>query len=112
MSPSFVDVAASSALLEKKTLVVTVNGREVCLVRVDGVAYGVDNLCPHRGGLLGSGDLSGHHLYCPLHAWAFDVRTGEGFFPKGASVIVYETQERDGRLYVGTIGRKPLGSTP
>ncbi len=108
----FVDAAASGELLEKKTLVVSVDGREVCLVRVDGIAWAVDNLCPHRGGLLGSGDLSGHHLYCPLHAWAFDVRTGEGFFPKGASVIVYDVQERGGRLYVSLLGRKPLGFQP
>jgi nitrite reductase (NADH) small subunit len=33
--------------------------------------------CPHRGGPLADGLLGGNTLVCPLHAWAFDLETGQ-----------------------------------
>ncbi len=93
-----IDVAASSALVEGGRLVVEANGQSIALVRVDGQAFAIDNACPHRDGELGRGDLQGHHLYCPLHAWCFDVRTGQAFFPKGAAVRRFEVTEGQGRI--------------
>jgi nitrite reductase (NADH) small subunit len=93
-------VLDSAALLEGEGKRVQLGDRAIALVRVDGVAHAIDDLCPHRGGSLGLGDLHGHHLYCPQHAWCFDVRTGEGFFPKGVRVQRFEVAERDGGIYV------------
>jgi nitrite reductase (NADH) small subunit len=93
-------VLSSGELAEGATAVVTVDGRDVALVRVEGRVYALDNLCPHRGGSLGNGDLQGHHLYCPQHAWSFDVRTGEGFFPKGSRVGCFAVREEQGAIYV------------
>ena len=94
----FVDLLASSELVEGARLVVKAEGRELALVRVNGVAYAIDNICPHRNGELGRGDLQGHHLYCPLHAWCFDVRSGIAFFPQGASIACFAVREGDGRI--------------
>jgi nitrite reductase (NADH) small subunit len=33
--------------------------------------------CPHRGGPLADGLMGGQVIICPLHAWKFDLRTGE-----------------------------------
>lgn len=99
-------VLASAALLENGRAVVTVAGSELALVRVQGRVYAVANACPHRGGPLGAGDLSGHHLYCPLHAWCFDVRDGAAFFPKGARVASHAAEERDGQIWVDPVPRK------
>ena len=95
----FVDLLASSELVEGARLVVKAEGRELALVRVNGVAYAIDNIGPHRNGELGRGDLQGHHLYCPLHAWCFDVRDGKAFFPEGAKVECFEVKEEGGRLF-------------
>jgi nitrite reductase (NADH) small subunit len=51
--------------------------REIALFNVGGTVYALDNMCPHRGGPLGEGDLQGFVVFCPLHAWQFDVRTGQ-----------------------------------
>lgn len=102
-----IDVCASSDVPEKGKHVVTVGARSVALVRVEGRVYGVDNHCPHRDGELGHGDLDGFHLFCPLHAWAFDVRDGRAFFPKGAEVACFEVKEEAGRVFVATTGVKP-----
>lgn len=103
----FVDVGASSDVPERGKLVVSVGALTVALMRIEGRIYGVDNVCPHRGGELGQGDLDGFHLFCPLHAWVFDVRDGLGFFPKGAEVACFEVKEQGGRVLVAERGIKP-----
>lgn len=96
---NFVDLLASAELLEGGRVVVRAEGRELAVVRVDGIAYAIDNVCPHHQGELGRGDLQGHHLYCPLHAWCFDVRDGKAFFPQGAKVECFEVKEEGGRVW-------------
>ncbi len=95
----FVDLLASFDLGEGGRAVVRAEGRELAVVRVGGVVYAIDNVCPHRNGELGCGDLQGHHLYCPLHSWCFDVRTGKAFFPEGAKVECFEVKEEGGRIF-------------
>lgn len=95
----FVELLASADLREGQPTVVRAEGRDVAVVRVNGVAYAIDNACPHRNGELGRGDLQGHFLYCPLHAWSFDVRDGSAFFPQGARVECFEVKEENGRVY-------------
>ena len=95
---NFVDLLASSELAEGARVVVRAEGRDLAVVRVNGIAYAIDNVCPHHQGELGRGDLQGHHLYCPLHAWCFDVRDGKAFFPSGARVESFEVMEAGGRI--------------
>ena len=98
-----ISVLASAGLLEGRKAVVVADGREIAILRVEGKVYAVANTCPHRGGSLGHGDLSGHHLYCPLHAWCFDVRNGHGFFPAGARISIHTVEERGGEIFVDPV---------
>jgi nitrite reductase/ring-hydroxylating ferredoxin subunit len=101
--------AAKSANVPDGTVTeVLVDGRRVALARVEGKLYAVDGACPHRGGDLGRGDLSGHHLYCPEHAWAFDLRDGAAFFPKGARIACFAVREEDGEIFIEI----PAGQPP
>jgi nitrite reductase/ring-hydroxylating ferredoxin subunit len=95
----WVELLASTALPEGGRTVVHAQGRALAVARVGGVAYAIDNVCPHRNGELGLGDLQGHHLSCPLHAWCFDVRDGKAFFPQGVSVECFEVKEEAGRIF-------------
>jgi nitrite reductase (NADH) small subunit len=45
-----------------------------------GEVYAVQAECPHRGGPLADGLLGGSTLICPLHAWKFDLKTGEALY--------------------------------
>lgn len=96
---NFVDLLASADLPEGARTVVRAEGRDLAVVRVGGIVYAIDNVCPHHHGELGRGDLQGHHLYCPLHAWCFDVRDGRAFFPQGARVECFEVKEEAGRIF-------------
>ena len=101
----FVDLLASADLPEGGRAVVRAESRALAVVRVNGIVYAIDNVCPHHGGELGCGDLQGHHLYCPLHAWCFDVRDGKAFFPEGARVESFEVKEEAGRILARAIRR-------
>ncbi len=45
-----------------------------------GDVYAVQAECPHRGGPLADGLVGGTTLICPLHAWKFDLTTGQALF--------------------------------
>ena len=51
--------------------------RVVAVYNVDGTIHAMDGVCPHQGGPLGKGSLSGCVVTCPWHGWQFDVRTGQ-----------------------------------
>src|SRR5215467_4498338 len=51
--------------------------RIVALYNVDGRFYALDGICPHQGGPLGKGELTGCIVTCPWHGWQLDVRTGQ-----------------------------------
>lgn len=55
---------------------VEVDGEAIALFRVGDEVHAIDNVCPHRDGPLAYGDLRGAVVFCPLHAWGFDVRSG------------------------------------
>lgn len=48
----------------------------LCVARLNGKLFALDNECPHHGGPLGQGELDGGKVICPWHAYAFDLATG------------------------------------
>jgi nitrite reductase (NADH) small subunit len=56
---------------------VVVGDRIIAIYHVGGQFYALDGICPHAGGPLGEGSLSGPIVTCPWHGWQFDVRTGQ-----------------------------------
>ena len=54
-----------------------VEDRVVALFNVGGTFYALDGICPHQGGPLGQGCLTGEVVTCPWHGWQFDVCTGQ-----------------------------------
>ena len=51
--------------------------RIVALFNVEGTLYALDGVCPHQGGPLGQGELTGCIVTCPWHGWQFDLRSGQ-----------------------------------
>ena len=76
--------------------IVDIAGRSIGVFNVNGEFYALRNRCPHQGGPLCSGPVSGfvtssgpgdyrltRHgeiLRCPWHGWEFDIRTGQSWF--------------------------------
>jgi nitrite reductase/ring-hydroxylating ferredoxin subunit len=73
---NLIKVADITELQPGQCKVVQAGERELALANVDGKFHCVDNVCPHRGGPLGEGNLDGTVITCPWHGWRFDVCTG------------------------------------
>ena len=55
---------------------VQIAGHDIAIFNLGGHFLAVENKCPHRGGPLADGIVSGRTVVCPLHAWKVDLETG------------------------------------
>lgn len=101
---TFIPVGTLADLDDRGRAVVLVEGTRVALVRVEGRLHALEDTCPHRGGPLSEGDLAGPLLHCPLHAWPFDVRTGQCPERPGVGVRIYEVRVEGERILVAASG--------
>ena len=76
--------------------IVEIGGRSIGVFHVKGEYFAIRNSCPHQGGSLCEGRLTGfltssqpgdytytrqgEILRCPWHGWEFDVKTGQSWF--------------------------------
>jgi 3-phenylpropionate/trans-cinnamate dioxygenase ferredoxin subunit len=96
---------------------VTVKGRPIAIFNVAGAYFGVLNRCPHQGGSLCDGLLTGliesdepgeyrlsrdgEILRCPWHGWEFDIRTGQSYCePERIAVKNYPVEMQPGTRVV------------
>ena len=49
---------------------VVVGGRHIAVFNLGGRFFATDNRCPHKGGPLCDGIITGAAVVCPLHAWS------------------------------------------
>ena len=76
------------------------DGTEVALYNVDGTFYAIENFCSHKGYPLADSRLYGNIVECDLHAWRFDIRTGECFTKKSCSIDKYDVSVEEGMIKI------------
>ena len=97
----FVKVASASDVPPGEMTVVDLDGVEIVVANLGGEFVAFQNECPHRGGPLGEGLLSGGVVECPFHAGQFDARTGEVISPPPTeSIRTYAVQVDGGDIKV------------
>lgn len=96
---------------------VTVRGRPIAIFNLAGEFYGLLNRCPHQGGSLCEGVVTGlieaaepglyrysrkgEIIRCPWHGWEFDIRTGQSWCdPAKVQVRNYKVAVESGRRVV------------
>jgi nitrite reductase (NADH) small subunit len=88
---------------------VTVGDLEIAIFHLEGRYLTIENKCPHKGGPLCDGIVSGTTVVCPLHGQRFDLETG---MPVLASqpgcVATYPTRVEGGVIFVDLGGSLKL----
>src|SRR5579884_3394419 len=80
---------------------VNVDGRELAIFHLPGRFLSIDNRCPHKGGPLCDGIVSGTAVVCPLHGWRFDLDTGLAIRASlPACVATFPTRVEEGIVLV------------
>ena len=72
----FVEVARIERIPPGSGARFPVADKDVAVFNVDGTICVIGDTCPHAGGSLGLGKLSGTTVTCPVHGMKFDVTTG------------------------------------
>ena len=124
MSQSLADVAKprrffvcpASALPPGTRLVRELDGKSVGVFNVEGRFFALHNRCPHKGGALCLGPVTGttlpsnhlrytygregHILRCAWHGWEFEIETGRSLVDPRVRAKTFPVVVEDGDVYV------------
>ncbi len=89
---------------------VSIDEHEIAIFHLEDRFLTIDNRCPHKGGPLCDGIVSGAIVICPLHGRRFDLESGMAVrASEPACVTTYPTRVADGIVLVDLGGaRKAL----
>ena len=89
-------------------------GTTVAVFNVEGQVFALSNHCPHHGGPLCHGRISGavlpsqpyeyrygregRVLICPWHGWEFDIESGRTIFDPAVRVKIFEARIEEGEI--------------
>lgn len=76
------------------------DGKTVAIANVNGKFSVINNVCLHRGGPLGEGELNGQVVTCPWHGWQYDVTTGKLAANPAVGVETYLVELRGDDIFV------------
>ena len=80
----------------------SVGGREIAIFNLGNRFLAVDGRCPHKGGPLAEGIVTGATVVCPLHAWKINLETGCAAKAdvNPACVATYQTRVESGIVLI------------
>ena len=100
--PMWVPVTTCDSIPLREGRGVKIGEYDLALFNLGDRFLATDNRCPHRGGPLCDGIVSGASVVCPLHAWKIDLESGAVARPAGGEgcVHTYQTRIEDGVVAV------------
>jgi nitrite reductase (NADH) small subunit len=77
---------------------VKIAGRDIAIFNLGDRFLAVENRCPHKGGPLSEGIVSGNTVVCPLHSWKIGLECGTVIKPAdaGRCVQTFPTRVEEG----------------
>src|SRR4051812_26251629 len=88
-------------LPQKLGKTVTIGRKEIAVFKLEnGDIRAIENRCPHKGGVLAEGILSGEYVFCPMHDWKISVKDGKVQAPDAGCVKSYPVEVKGDQVYV------------
>jgi nitrite reductase (NADH) small subunit len=99
---SWIRVTGTENIPLREGRAIQIGDREIAIFNLGGGRFvASDNACPHRGGPLADGIVSGTHVVCPLHAYRVCMETGNVTKPEVCvKVDTYEVRVEGGVVMV------------
>lgn len=110
--PQWIRVAQCDQLPQREGRVVKLGDLEIALFNLGDRFLATDNRCPHQGGPLCDGIVTGSSVVCPLHAWKVNLADGSVERPAGAKdhcVRTYPTRVDGGVVAIQVPGAQSEG---
>ena len=93
-------VAAAEDIPLKEGKRIYLENEEIALFNLGDSFRAIDNRCPHKNGPLGDGLVAGANVFCPLHNWKIDLKTGCALSGGKGQVKTYPVKVIHGSIYV------------
>ncbi len=74
--------------------------------------FALADRCPHKGGPLSQGIVSGDTVTCPLHGWNIQLDSGQACAPDVGCARTYPVQVRDGEVWLSLAAPVPAAAAP
>ncbi len=72
----WIRITATGNIPLREGRAITLGTREIAVFNLGDRFLAIDNRCPHEGGPLCDGIVTGTSVVCPLHAWKISLETG------------------------------------
>lgn len=81
---------------------IEVNGKMICLAKVNDTVQACSAKCPHAGGSLSHGYLDAlGNIVCPIHRYKFSLLNGRNVSGEGYFLKTYQVKSDADGLYIG-----------
>jgi nitrite reductase [NAD(P)H] small subunit len=94
----WIRITATGNIPLREGRAVRVGTQEIAVFNLGDRFLAIDNRCPHEGGPLSDGIVTGASVVCPLHAWKLSLETGAVERPGAAAPCLrtYPARVEDG----------------
>lgn len=98
---SWIRITSTDNIPVREGRAVKIGDREIAVFNLGDKFTAIENRCPHSGGPLCDGIVSGTTVVCPLHGWRICLETGAVKKPEvPVQVEIYPTHVEDGVVLV------------
>ena len=101
----FHDICSLDEIPRLGSRVVTAASGDIAVFRTaDDRVFALNDKCPHKGGPLSQGMVSGDRVACPLHGWLIQLESGSAVAPDEGCVKRHEAKVENGRVLLRVLG--------
>jgi len=99
MSEQWIEIGSVDEIPRQGSRVVQTTAGNIALFRTqEGEVFALQDKCPHKGGPLSQGIISGKKVACPLHDWKINLETGIAIAPDEGCAARYPVKVSDGKV--------------
>ena len=104
MSTNWIEVGKVDDIPQLGSRVVQSPEGDIALFRnSDDEVFALRNKCPHKGGPLSEGIVSGRRVTCPLHNWVMELESGNAVAPDVGCAPAYPVKVEDDAIYLSLV---------
>ena len=100
MQPKWTRVTQVDNIPLREGRAIKLGNVELAIFNLGDRVMAVESRCPHKGGPLADGIVSGKTIVCPLHGWRFDLPDGRCARGERWSLRELPVQIADGRVLI------------
>lgn len=104
MSDNWIEVGKVNDVPQLGSRVVQSPEGDIAIFRnSDDEVFALRNKCPHKGGPLSEGIVSGRRVTCPLHNWVMELESGSAVAPDVGCAPAYPVKIEGESIYLSLV---------